>query len=81
MEKISESESKVLNAHNYGLDYLRVFAMLAVVWVHLSIYLPISDGMRGLFTWGSNGVQVFFVLSGYLAFFANRKAGGGIAVL
>ncbi len=53
--------------HNIGFDILRVIAMLSVVWVHLSIYLPLPDKIRPLFTWGGYGVQLFFVLSGYLA--------------
>lgn len=57
----------VLQNRNYGLDYLRIFAIFAVVWVHLSIYVDIPFAIRSYFTWGACGVQIFFVLSGYLA--------------
>ncbi|MCD7889282.1 MAG: acyltransferase [Oscillospiraceae bacterium] len=63
MEKVATNQS----SRNYGLDLLRIFAMLSVVWVHLSIYLPVSDAVRPLFTWGANGVYIFFTLSGFLA--------------
>ena len=57
-------QNRVLND---GLDLLRIAAMFAVIWVHLSMYLPIPDDKRFIFSWGGYGVQVFFTLSGYLA--------------
>lgn len=53
--------------HNIGLDYIRIFAMLSVILVHLGGYLAVPEGILPLFSWGSAGVQFFFVLSGYLA--------------
>ena len=52
--------------YNVGLDFIRIFAMLAVILVHLTIYLPIPDRIRSFFMWGGAGVQCFFVLSGFL---------------
>lgn len=61
--------------YNVGLDFIRIFAMLAVLWVHLTIYLPVPDRIRPFFTWGGSGVQCFFVLSGFFAChsFENRQ--------
>ena len=56
-----------IKKRNYGLDYLRIFAMLATVWVHISIYVGIPIDLKHYFGWGAYGVQIFFVLSGYLA--------------
>ena len=53
--------------YNIGLDFIRIFSMLAVIWVHLTIYLTVPDRIRPFFTWGGAGVQCFFVLSGFLA--------------
>lgn len=63
----------VKKTHNDGLDLLRVASMLGVIWVHLSIYLPIPDDKRIFFVEGAYGVQIFFVLSGYLAAFSLYK--------
>ena len=64
--------------YNVGLDFIRIFAMLAVILVHLTIYLPIPDRIRSFFMWGGAGVQCFFVLSGFLAChsFENRLKTG-----
>lgn len=43
--------------YNVGLDFIRIFAMLAVIWVHLTVYLPVPDRIRPFFTWG--GGQAF----------------------
>ena len=61
--------------YNVGLDFIRIFAMLAVIWVHLTVYLPVPDRIRPFFTWGGAGVQCFFALSGFLAChsFENRQ--------
>lgn len=53
--------------HNYGLDYIRIFAMLSVLWVRLTVYINVSDSVRPFFTWGANGVYIFFAMSGFLA--------------
>lgn len=56
----------VYKRYNIGLDFIRIFSMLAVLLVHLTIYLPVPDRIRPFFAWGGAGVQCFFVLSGYL---------------
>ena len=38
--------------YNVGLDFIRIFAMFAVIWVHLTVYLPVPDRIRPFFTWG-----------------------------
>ena len=49
----------------YGLDVIRAFAILAVVYSHSLVFLPESiRGIAGLFDY--DGVSVFFVLSGFL---------------
>src|SRR5208337_4349514 len=52
-----------------GLDLLRALAIIAVVAHHLlDIILP-RDGphwLVAIFSWGNSGVDLFFVLSGYL---------------
>ena len=53
--------------YNIGLDFIRIFAMVAVILVHLTIYIPFPNSILPLFSWGSAGVQFFFVLSGFLA--------------
>lgn len=54
------------NRHNYGLDYMRIFAMLTVVAIHIPIYIDLPDFIEAIFERG-RGVYIFFSLSGYLA--------------
>ena len=54
MKELSIQES-------HGLVIIRVFAMLSIVVCHL--FQSYNHGLAGLF---NIGVQVFFVLSGYL---------------
>lgn len=66
------------NTKNYSIifDYLRVFAMLGVLAVHFAQAFPFS-GYVSLIMWqGACGVQIFFVISAYLAcsFFVNKNA-------
>ncbi len=67
MEKTDNRSIQNKKKHNDGLDLLRIVAMFGVIWVHLSMYLPISEDNLVFFIWGGHGVQVFFVLSGYFA--------------
>ena len=53
---------------NFGLDVIRATAILLVVLSHCTYILPefnptLTDGIRLL---GATGVDIFFVLSGYL---------------
>lgn len=52
--------------HKIGLDYIRLFAMLAVILVHIGGTLNVPEKVLPFFSWGAAGVQFFFVLSGYL---------------
>lgn len=38
--------------YNVELDFIRIFAILAVILVYLTIYLPMLDRMRPFFAWG-----------------------------
>src|ERR1043165_8912860 len=49
----------------FGLDILRAFAILSVVWVHGGELLPPAV-QRYYRLLSPDGVSVFFVLSGYL---------------
>lgn len=52
---------------NYGLDILRFIAILLVVFCHGIQFLPPLPNATLIFHWtGLMGVEVFFVLSGYL---------------
>ena len=53
--------------YNPGFDLIRITSMMAVMLIHLTTYLPIPNQWKFLFTWGSAGVPMFFVLSGFLA--------------
>lgn len=71
-----------------GLDFIRFFAALSVVWYHLGYHwwaekgsadqilagFPPFDFLGATFHWGWVGVEIFFVLSGYvIAFSAEGK--------
>ena len=45
--------------YNPTLDYLRIFAMFAVLWVHISVYIDMPDSVRPLFTWGDRRSNIF----------------------
>ena len=54
-----------MKKYNAGLDLIRILAMSGVLLVHATIYLPLGR-LGNYCTWGAHGVQLFFVLSGYL---------------
>lgn len=60
-------QSNFINdGYNYGLDYMRIFAMLTVVTIHIPIYINLPDFIEVVLGRG-RGVYIFFSLSGYLA--------------
>jgi peptidoglycan/LPS O-acetylase OafA/YrhL len=52
----------------YGLDILRCIAILFVLFAHSSYMLPASEKTKDVYLiyFGSMGVEIFFVLSGFL---------------
>ncbi|MES2686202.1 MAG: acyltransferase [Pseudomonadota bacterium] len=58
-----------------GVDALKGFACVLIVWHHLAFYGPMSDVVHGtapwlmdwLYTYGRMAVQVFLVVGGFLA--------------
>lgn len=54
------------DGHDYSLDYMRIFAMLTVVAIHVPIYIDLPNFIEAVFGRG-RGVYIFFSLSGYLA--------------
>ena len=49
-----------------GLDVLRAIAVTWVMTFHAYLVWDISDGVRPYWQFGWMGVDLFFVLSGYL---------------
>ena len=45
--------------YNVGLDGIRVFAIAAVLVVHLAMYLPIPEKAQPLFSWGGGRCATF----------------------
>lgn len=68
-----------------GLDFLRGIASLAVCWFHLtSFHFPTPDGrlyeaVRTSGTYGWLGVEVFFVISGFVIPYSLHRAGYDIS--
>ena len=66
------------NTSNYSItfDYLRVFAMLGVLAVHFAQAFPFSGDVSLIMWRGACGVQIFFIISAYLAcsFFLTKNA-------
>lgn len=62
------------NRQIISYDILRVFACACVFAVHTAIFLPISGKIGVVMEKGSNGLTVFFVLSGFLTFASLEKS-------
>lgn len=63
-----------LNLQKIGLSILRVIACLAVFIVHLGQRVSLHGIIREVTDTGAYGVQMFFVLSGFLACFSLEKS-------
>src|SRR5258705_9624402 len=51
----------------FGLDFLRALAILLVLVAHASfMFLPLTHGLEAWWMLGHLGVELFFVLSGFL---------------
>lgn len=63
-------------ARSLVLDYLRVLAMVGVLVVHCSQQFPVPPQIYSILRSGAFCVQIFFVISGYLAcfYFARPEA-------
>ncbi len=60
--RIATSESRV-----FGLDFLRAVAILLVIVAHASfMFLPLTHRLEAWWMLGHLGVELFFVLSGFL---------------
>lgn len=60
-----------------NIQGLRAFAAINIVFVH-AIHFALSNGFESKFAyffrdWGSNGVDVFFVISGFIIYYINQK--------
>lgn len=56
------------NKENAGLNLLRAFACLWIIAVHLEQNITMTGFVQQFCKAGSNGVEFFFILSGYLAY-------------
>lgn len=66
MPIITRQTAPVTNSKLYGLDHLRAFAITFVFLYHYSVLFPHPDWMYTIGKFGWTGVDLFFVLSGYL---------------
>lgn len=55
-----------MNARNHGLDLLRFFAIMSVLLLHAGQIIQFPDFLHETFKFGWVGVDLFFVLSGFL---------------
>ena len=68
-----------------GLDFLRGVASLAVCWFHLTSYRfttpdgPVYEALRASGSYGWLGVEVFFVISGFVIPYSLHRAGYRLA--
>lgn len=52
------------------LDILRIFACFSVVAVHIAIVFDVPGRIGKIMQAGSNGLGIFYILSGFLAFYS-----------
>lgn len=60
---MEKSKGKIIS-----FDMLRIFACLSILMVHVAIFLPIQGKIGRILETGSSGLNIFFVLSGFLNF-------------
>lgn len=56
----------------WSIQYLRFFACLLVVFYHITFKISLTDG-GGYLKFGSAGVDIFFIISGFIMVFISRK--------
>jgi peptidoglycan/LPS O-acetylase OafA/YrhL len=67
---------KLMKRYLFSLDYLRGFAALSVCLFHFTDkreYLPDSDFLKLIFSPGHYGVEVFFIISGFVIPYSMAK--------
>lgn len=69
-------QSEKNNKQMIWLDVLRIFACFSVVSVHLSIVFNVPGRIGRIMEAGSNGLGIFYILSGFLAFYSLNKYEG-----
>jgi peptidoglycan/LPS O-acetylase OafA/YrhL len=72
----TSSPYKNMIKHLYALDYIRAFAAISVCLYHFSSkidYLPATDMVRGVFSYGHFGVEIFFIVSGLVIPYSMEK--------
>ena len=65
VSKLNTLASETTNKKIFGLDFLRAIAVILVFFWHFRRY-GIPDWLNGISKFGWTGVDLFFVLSGYL---------------
>lgn len=86
-EEETELQRRSTRVRLFQLDSLRGLAAFCVIWYHLRLCFPVPRShnlLLALFTSGSQAVQLFFVLSGYvlsLPYWAGKKTPYGSYLL
>jgi exopolysaccharide production protein ExoZ len=57
----------------YGVQYLRGFAALAVVFCHYGSGLSHYPMLSSIFNWGQTGIHLFFLISGFIIVYSLTK--------
>lgn len=57
----------------YSIQYLRGIACLLVVLLHIKSLMPVE--YRSLFSNGGIGVDIFFIISGFIIYYATSNPG------